>query len=72
MFFYLRICKIKYNYAIIIGIYYNQGGIFMKRSTKLITSTMLATAVVSSNIAFATTNVLENEKNININIDKTT
>ena len=44
----------------------------MKRSTKLITSTMLATAVVSSNIAFATTNISKNEKNININIDKTT
>lgn len=44
----------------------------MKKSTKLITSAMLATAIISPNLVFATNNTLENEKNINIDIDKTT
>lgn len=40
----------------------------MKRSTKLFTSAILETTMMSSNIAFATNIALENEKNININI----
>lgn len=44
----------------------------MKKSTKLITSAMLSTTMISSNLVFATNTISENEKNINIDIDKTT
>lgn len=44
----------------------------MKKSTKLFTSAILATTMMSSNLAFANNITSESEKNININIDKTT
>lgn len=44
----------------------------MKKSTKLITSAILSTAIISSNLIFAQNSISQNEENINIDMDKTT